>query len=71
MSLKHIFYNNLSIFLGEFESMGHSARTTMAEKFDCGIDWMAAQFDKDYDANNAEKTAIAAEFQPRSLSAYR
>lgn len=51
--------------------MGHSARTTMAEKFDCGIDWMAAQSDKDYDANNAEKTAIAAEFQPRSLSTYR
>ena len=51
--------------------MGHSARTTMAKKFDCGIDWMAAQPDKDYDANNAEKTVIAAEFQPRFLSAYR
>ena len=51
--------------------MGHSARTTMAKKFDCGIDWMAAQSDKDYDANYAEKTVIAAEFQPRSLSTYR
>ena len=61
----------LLFFLGEFESMGHSARTTMAEKFDCGIDWMAAQSDKDYDANNAEKTVIAAEFQPRSLSTHR
>ena len=47
-------------FLGEFESMGIGARTTMAQKFDCGIDWMAAQSDKDYDANNAEKTVIAA-----------
>ena len=40
--------------------MEFGARTTMAQKFDCGIDWMAAQSDKDYDANNAEKTVIAA-----------